>query len=64
MASIKDRIMGYFEVKPKEVEILESDYTSILFNLTWKDGSTQRGIFYPKEWQLTKTEFDDLELEG
>jgi hypothetical protein len=62
--TIKERIRDYFEVKPKEVEILDSDYTSILFKVTWKDNTTQRGIFYPKELALNPTNFDDLELEA
>lgn len=62
--TIEERIRDYFQAKPKKVEILDGDYTSILFKVTWKDNTTQRGVFYPKEWALNPTEFDDLELEA
>ncbi len=43
-------------------EVLESDHTSILFRVTFRDGTAAQGVFYPKEWQLNGTEHDDFEL--
>jgi len=43
-------------------EVLDSDHTSILFRVTFRDGSTSTGVFYPKEWQLNETDHDDFEL--
>ncbi len=62
MASIEERIVAMIQ-DAVSADVLETDHTSMLFRVTFQDGSTRRGVFYPKEWQLIEKQSDDFELE-
>jgi hypothetical protein len=65
MKTFEERIVDQIQ-HAVSAKILKTDSTGVLFLVTIKDKYStrqRRGIFYPKEWQLNKTEFDDFELE-